>query len=165
LHRQNAGVVHLSSSVKPFFKMTTTLFSSGSDWTGFILRLTVGLIIFPHGAQHLLGWFGGFGYKGFMNFLTQTHHLPWLVALTVIAIEFFGSLFLVAGLGSRPWAFAMIVLMVGIILSSHVQHGFFMNWIGAQQGEGYEFHLLVIGLCIAIILNGGGKLSLDGALF
>ena len=91
--------------------------------------------------------------------------MPWIIALLVIVIEFFGSIFLVAGLGSRIWAAAMIVLMLGIILSTHVQHGFFMNWIGNQQGEGYEYHLLVIGLCIAVILNGSGRFSLDGHLF
>ena len=162
---KNAGA-HLLFITNQTFSLNimTTLLSSGNDWTGLILRLTAGLIIFPHGAQHLLGWFGGFGYKGFMNFLTETHHLPWLVAVSVILIEFFGSLFLIAGLGSRLWAIAMIVLMLGIIFSSHIQHGFFMNWVGSQNGEGYEFHLLVIGLCIAIFLNGSGKLSLDGAL-
>lgn len=143
----------------------TSLFASGNDWTGLVLRLTAGLIIFPHGAQHLTGWFGGFGFKGFMNYLTETVHLPWIVALLVIIIEFFGALFLIAGLGSRIWAFAMIVLMLGIVFSTHVQHGFFMNWLGNLQGEGYEYHLLVIGLCIAVILNGSGRYSLDGYLF
>lgn len=143
----------------------TTLFASGNDWTGLILRLTLGFIIFPHGAQKLLGWFGGYGFSGTMNFFTGTVHLPWIVGFTVIIIEFFGSLFLISGLGSRIWAFAMIVLMLGIIFSSHVQNGFFMNWSGSQAGEGYEYHLLVIGLAIALIFNGSGRLSLDSRLF
>lgn len=143
----------------------TTLFASGSDWTGLILRLFLGLIIFPHGAQKLLGWFGGYGFSGTMNFFTGTVQLPWLIGFLVIVIEFFGSLFLVAGLGSRIWAVMMIVLMLGIIFSSHIQYGFFMNWSGSQAGEGYEFHLLVIGICIAVILNGSGRLSLDRYFF
>lgn len=143
----------------------TTLFASGNDWTGLILRLFLGLIIFPHGAQKLLGWFGGYGFSGTMNFFTGTVQLPWLIGFLVIIIEFFGSLFLVAGLGSRIWAVMMIVLMLGIIFSSHIQYGFFMNWSGSQAGEGYEFHLMVIGICIAVILNGSGRLSLDRYFF
>lgn len=142
-----------------------TLLASGNDWTGLILRLTLGLIIFPHGAQKLLGWFGGYGFSGTMNFFTGTVHLPWVIGFLVIVIEFFGSFFLIAGLGGRIWAAAMIVLMAGIIFSSHLPNGFFMNWSGSQPGEGYEFHLLVIGLSLALMLNGSGRFSLDGRLF
>ncbi|MBV6440443.1 MAG: DoxX family protein [Haliscomenobacteraceae bacterium CHB4] len=141
------------------------LFTSGNDWTGLILRLTLGLIIFPHGAQKLLGWFGGYGFTGTMNFFTGTVHLPWLIGLLVILIEFFGSLFLIAGLGSRLWAIAMIVLMLGIIFTSHVQNGFFINWSGTQAGEGFEYHLFAIGLSLALLFNGSGKFSLDGRVF
>lgn len=139
-----------------------TLFSSGTDWTGVILRLTLGLIIFPHGAQKMLGWFGGYGFSGTMGYFTGTVNLPWIIGFLVIVIEFFGSLSLLAGLGSRLWAVAMIVLMLGIIFSAHIANGFFMNWTGAQGGEGYEYHLLVIGLSLAVVLNGGGRFSLDG---
>jgi putative oxidoreductase len=163
---KSAGFDFSFKKVKTFiFNIMATLFASGSDWTGLILRLTLGLIIFPHGAQKLLGWFGGYGFSGTMNFFTHTVHLPWLIGLMVILIEFFGSLFLISGLGSRIWAFAMIVLMLGIIFSSHVQNGFFMNWSGSQAGEGYEYHLLVIGLSLALMLNGSGRLSLDGRFF
>lgn len=139
-----------------------TLFSSGTDWTGVILRLTLGLVIFPHGAQKMLGWFGGYGFSGTLGYFTGTLNLPWIIGFLVIVIEFFGSLSLLAGLGSRLWAMAMIVLMLGIIFSAHIANGFFMNWTGAQGGEGYEFHLLVIGLSLAVVLNGGGRFSLDG---
>ncbi|MCW5923329.1 MAG: DoxX family protein [Saprospiraceae bacterium] len=143
----------------------TTLLASGNDWTGLILRLTVGLIIFPHGAQKLLGWFGGDGFSGTMDYFTGTVHLPWLLGLLVILLEFFGSLLIVAGLGSRILGAAMIVLMLGIIFTSHLQYGFFMNWSGDKPDEGYEFHLLVIGLCTGLISNGSGRYSLDGWLF
>lgn len=143
----------------------STLFASGNDWTGLILRLSAGLILFPHGAQKLLGWFGGYGFSGTMNYLTNNVHLPPVIAFTVITIEFFGSLLLVLGLGSRLWAIAVIGLMLGIIFSSHLQNGFFMNWAGNQKGEGYEYHLLVIGICLAVVLNGSGRLSLDKWLF
>ena len=91
-------------------------------------------------------------------------NLPWLIGFLVIVIEFFGSFSLIAGFGSRVWAFAMVALMLGIIFSSHIQHGFFMNWFGTQKGEGFEYHLLVIGLAIAVLLNGSGKFSIDSLL-
>ncbi len=141
--------------------MKNKILKTNNDWTGLILRLTVGLIIFPHGAQKLLGWFGGYGFKGTMAFFTDTMHLPWIVGFLVIIIEFFGSLLLLARFLSRIWAAAMVVLMLGIIFSSHTNNGFFMNWSGNQKGEGYEYHLLVIGLSLAIFANGGGRYSSD----
>jgi putative oxidoreductase len=88
-------------------------------------------------------------------------HLPWIVALLVIAGEFFGSLGLIAGLLTRFAAASFIVLMLGAIITAHLQHGFFMNWSGKQQGEGYEYHLLVIGISLALLIIGAGKWSVD----
>ena len=141
--------------------MKQKIFLTNNDWTGFILRLTVGAIIFPHGAQKMLGWFGGYGFTGTMNYFTGTVHLPWTIAFLVIIIEFFGSLFLLAGVASRIWAVLLIALMIGIIFTSHIENGFFLNWYGTNKGEGYEYHLLVIGLSIATLLNGSGKFSVD----
>jgi len=135
--------------------------TAGSDWTGFILRLTLGLILFPHGAQHMLGWFGGFGFSGTMGFLTGNVHLPWLIAFLVIFIEFFGSLSLLAGFATRIWSGGIIILFIGIILTSHIQYGFFINWLGNQKGEGFEYHLLIIGIAVALLVNGAGRYSLD----
>lgn len=136
-------------------------FQTDDTWTGLILRLTLGLVIFPHGAQKLLGWYGGFGFSGTMGFFTETMHLPWLVAFSVIVGEFFGSLGLIAGLLTRLTAASFIVIMLGAITTSHFQNGFFMNWFGKQQGEGYEYHLLVIGLSLALLMTGAGKWSVD----
>jgi putative oxidoreductase len=112
----------------------------------------------------MLGLFGGFGFSGEMDFLTGTVHLSWLIAFLVIIIEFVGSLALIVGFASRVWAVLTIILMIGIIVSSHLDNGFFMNWFGNQKGEGYEYHLLIIGLCLATLYNGSGKLSVDTAL-
>jgi len=144
--------------------MMQLIFRTNNDWIGFIIRLTIGLILFPHGAQKMLGLFGGPGFSGEMNFLTGTVHLSWLIALLVIIIEFVGSLSFIVGFGSRIWAVLTIVLMLGIIFSSHLENGFFMNWFGNHKGEGFEYHLLVIGLCLASLLSGSGKLSIDAAL-
>jgi len=141
--------------------MKNRIFNTNNDLTGFIIRLTIGLILLPHGAQKLLGMFGGYGFSGTMGFFTGTMHLPWIIAFLVIIIEFFGSLSFLAGFASRIWAILTIILMIGIIATSHIDNGFFMNWFGNQKGEGYEYHLLVIGLCLATLVNGSGKYSLD----
>jgi len=140
------------------------LFETNNDWTGLVTRLTIGMVLFPHGAQKMLGWFGGYGFSGTMGFFTGTLHLPWIVGLMVILIEFIGSISLIAGLASRWWAALTIVLMTGIIITSHLGNGFFMNWFGSQKGEGFEYHLLVIGLALSSVLTGSGKFSIDRVL-
>lgn len=129
-----------------------------------ILRVVLGIVLFPHGAQKLLGWFGGYGFNGTMGFLTGTAGLPWLLAFLVIAIEFFGAIALIFGFATRIVAFGVIALFAGIVFTSHLQHGFFMNWAGNQPGEGYEYHLLVIGMALALLVSGAGKWSVDRIL-
>jgi putative oxidoreductase len=137
------------------------MFVTDEGWTGLLLRLTLALVMFPHGAQKLLGWYGGFGFDGTMGFFTDVMHLPWIVAFLVIMGEFFGSLGLLAGVLTRFSAASLAVIMIGAIVTTHLPHGFFMNWFGKQQGEGYEYHLLVIGIAAALLITGGGKWSLD----
>ena len=136
-------------------------FATDESWSGLILRLTLGLVMFPHGAQKMLGWFGGFGFDGTMGFFTQKMGLPWIIAFLVIIGEFFGSLGLLAGVLTRFTAASFIVIMLGAIVTTHWPVGFFMNWFGQQQGEGYEYHLLVIGISAALLAAGAGKWSLD----
>ena len=140
------------------------LFQTDDGWTGFILRLTLGLVMFPHGAQKLLGWYGGFGFDGTMGFFTQKMGLPWLIAFLIIIGESFGSLALLAGLLTRFTAASLAIIMLGAITMVHLPHGFFMNWFGQQQGEGYEYHLLAIGIAAALLVTGGGKWSVDRAI-
>jgi putative oxidoreductase len=137
------------------------LFATDEDWSGLILRWTAGLVMFPHGAQKLLGWFGGHGFNGTMGFFTQNLGLPLIVAFLVIIGESLGSVALLAGLLTRFTAASFIIIMVGAIVMSHLPHGFFMNWYGQQQGEGYEYHLLIIGISLALILTGAGRWSID----
>lgn len=144
--------------------MLQKLFKTNNDYTGLLLRFAIGIVLFPHGAQKLLGWYGGYGYTGTMQFFTETVGLPWIIGLLVIVIEFFGSLLVLMGLGSRLAAVMIFFLSVGIIFTSHIQYGFFINWSGNQKGEGYEYFLLLIGLCLALLVNGSGKLSLDKLL-
>src|SRR5204863_10083484 len=118
--------------------MKNKIFRTNNDWTGLVTRLTIGLILFPHGAQKMLGIFGGYGFSGTMGFFTGMMHLPWLIGLLVIVIEFIGSLSLIAGFASRVWCVLIITDMLGAIITSHLANGFFINWAGNQKGEGYE---------------------------
>ncbi|MCB9889789.1 MAG: DoxX family protein [Planctomycetes bacterium] len=126
-----------------------------------VLRATLALAMFPHGAQKALGWFGGHGFSGTVGFLTGQAGLPWLVAVGVIFLELLGPLLLLAGVGVRAVALAFVGLMVGAIAKVHWANGFFMNWFGQQSGEGFEYHLLVIGLAAALVASGAGAWSLD----
>ena len=137
------------------------LFATDDGWSGLILRLTLGLVMFPHGAQKLLGWYNGFGFSGTMNFFTETMHLPWVIAFLIIIGEFFGSLGLLVGFLTRFSAASMGVIMLGAISLVHWPHGFFMNWGGKQGGEGYEYHLLVLGISLALVIIGAGRWSVD----
>jgi putative oxidoreductase len=141
-----------------------SIFKTNNDWTGLFLRLSIAIVIFPHGAQKLLGWFGGYGFNGTMQFFTTSKGLPWIIGFLVIILEFFGSMFLLLGLGSRILAAVFIILAAGIVFTSHIHNGFFMNWFGNQAGEGYEYFLLLAGLSIALVSNGSGKLSLDNLI-
>ena len=138
-----------------------TFFQTDDRWSGFILRVTLAAVIFPHGAQKLLGWFGGHGFDGTMGFFTQQMGMPWLIVFLVIMGESFGSVALALGFLTRFSAASLAVIMLGAISMVHWPHGFFMNWFGQQGGEGFEYHLLVIGMAVALVVNGAGAWSLD----
>ena len=140
------------------------LFKTNENTAATIIRIVLGVILFPHGAQKLLGWFGGYGFDGTMGFLTGTAGLPWIIAFLVIILEFFGALALIFGFATRLVSAGFIALFAGIIFTSHASNGFFMNWSGQLPGEGYEYHLLVIGMSLALLVNGAGKWSVDHAL-
>ena len=129
-----------------------------------VARLALGLVIFPHGAQKALGWFGGYGFGGTMGFFTGTMHIPAVFAFLAIAAEFAGSLGLIAGFFSRVAALGIAAVMTVAILTTHLANGFFMNWAGNQKGEGFEFHLLALGLALVVLVYGGGKASVDALL-
>lgn len=142
--------------------MTKKILSTDDhNWGQLIIRVTLGSVLFAHGAQKMLGLFGGYGFSATMEALTSQMHLPGAIAFLVIAIEFFGASFLILGFASRIWSLAIIGLFLGIIFTTQIEHGFFMNWYGSQAGEGYEFSLLILGLGVATLINGSGKFSID----
>jgi putative oxidoreductase len=124
-------------------------------------RALLGAVMFPHGAQKLLGWFGGYGFEGTMGFFTQQLGLPAPLALLVILAESIGALLLIAGLGTRLAAFGISAVMLGAVVTTHASNGFFMNWFGNQPGEGFEFHLLALALAVPLVIAGGGRYALD----
>ncbi len=128
-----------------------------------VARIALALVILPHGAQKLLGLFGGHGFAGTMGFLTDTMGLPWIVGFLTIMAESIGALALLVGAGSRVAALGIGAVMVGAVVTVHGQFGFFMNWFGNQSGEGFEYHLLALGLAAAVVLGGAGRWSLDRA--
>ena len=146
--------------------MLNTLFNTdSSDNAALIARVFVGLVILPHGLQKLFGMFGGYGFSATLEFFSGSMGIPVPIGFLIIMGESVGAVFLIIGLLSRISAAGLLIIMIGAIFMGHFQHGFFMNWFGNQQGEGFEYHLLVIGLSLIVILNGGGRWSLDGMLF
>lgn len=141
--------------------LATRAFATSAEWSPLALRATLAVVMFPHGAQKALGWFGGYGFEGTMGWFTKQIGLPAPLAFLAIATEFVGPVLLVAGIGTRFVAAAFVAIMLGAIASVHAPFGFFMNWFGNQKGEGYEYHLLVIGMAIALIVAGAGRLSID----
>ncbi len=144
--------------------MIKKLLETNDDITGFVLRVLLGVVMLPHGAQKLLGWFGGYGFSGTMGFFTGKLGIPAVFTFLVIMSEFFGSLALIAGAITRLAAFGAGCVMLGAILMVHLPNGFFMNWAGKQQGEGFEFHLLAIAIAVALMIIGGGRWSIDDLL-
>lgn len=139
------------------------IFTTQSGWTGTILRLVLGGVIFPHAAQKLFGWFNGPGLSGEMHFMTQVAGLSTFTAIMAIFVECTATLMLVLGFGTRIAAAGILGLFIGMIIYVHSPNGFFMNWFGKQPAghEGFEYHLLVIGMCLAIVIEGGGNYSID----
>jgi putative oxidoreductase len=135
-----------------------------TNTAAFVLRVILGLVMFPHGAQKMLGWFGGKGFSATLTGMTTGGGLPWIIVFLVIMIEFFGALALIAGFLGRLMAFGTGVVMTGAIFKVHQSNGFFMNWSGQQAGEGFEYHLLAIGMSIAIVIMGSGRGSVDAML-
>ena len=126
-----------------------------------ILRLVLGVVFFAHGAQKMLGWFGGPGFSGTMGLFTGYLHIPAPLGFLAIAAEFFGGLGLILGFLTRIAAFGIAINMVVAIALVHSSFGFFMNWTGAQKGEGYEYHLLTLAVTAFLMMRGAGAFSVD----
>jgi len=141
--------------------MLKRILNTKEDISAFMLRLTLGIVFFPHGAQKALGWFGGYGLSATLASFTDKMHIPFIFAILAVAAEFLGSIALIFGFLTRLAALGIAIVMAVAIYMVHAHNGFFMNWYGAQKGEGIEYHLLVIGIAIALMIKGGGSFSMD----
>ncbi len=140
-----------------------SLLHTDDDFGLFIARIFLGVVILPHGLQKLLGMFGGAGFSGTVDFFVGSG-IPAAVAILIIIAESFGAIALIIGFLSRLAALGLAIIMLGAIFMVHLQHGFFMNWFGSQAGEGFEYHLLALGLSLVVLIKGGGKWSIDRAI-
>ena len=145
--------------------MIRKLYATDNSTATTLLRVVLGIVFFAHGAQKMLGWFGGFGFSGTMELFTRMLHIPAPLAFLAIVAEFFGGIGLILGFLTRIAAFGIAVNMAVAILKVHHAFGFFMNWTGTQKGEGFEFHLLALAMLVFLIIRGAGGFSVDGALW
>jgi putative oxidoreductase len=141
--------------------MFNKLINTDDDMASLILRIMLGVVFLPHGAQKVLGWFGGHGFSGTMGFFTDTMGIPAVFAFLAIMAESLGAVALIFGFLTRIAAFGIGSVMTVAVFMVHLPYGFFMNWFGNQKGEGFEFHLLAIAIALALIVKGGGKWSID----
>lgn len=146
-------------------RLSNWIFKTNSSLVQFILRLGLGIVIMPHGLQKLLGVFGGHGAFQTVEMWSLWWNIPAIITWFVIIIESFGMLFLILGFFTRIIALFLFGIMAGAVYLVHFQYGFFMNWYSKPNlGEGFEYHLLVFTILIALILFGGGSYSMDRKL-
>ncbi len=145
--------------------MAHLIFHTDGGVAGLLLRIAVAVVIFPHGAQKLFGWFGGYGPSGTLQFFKGLG-VPTVAGWLGILAESVGPVLLVLGLGTRIVALLLAGVMVAAMLLVHRSTGFFMNWGGQHQPgkEGFEYHLLALGALAALMVTGGGAFSIDALL-
>lgn len=144
--------------------MFNRIIATKDDTALFILRLLLGIVFFPHGMQKVFGWFGGHGFSETMEGFTVNMGIPAFFAFLAILAESAGSLGLITGFLTRIAAFGIACNMVVAVAMIHYKYGFFMNWFGKQSGEGYEYHMLVVAITIALMIKGAGRWSVDSFL-
>lgn len=124
------------------------------------LRISFAVMMIPHGAGKVFGIWGGFGLEKTLQHFTENLAIPFVFAVLAILVEFFSSIAILVGFQTRINAFllASVMFVAGLM---HIEHGFYMNWFGQKSGEGFEFHILAVGMMLALAVLGGGKYSLD----
>lgn len=127
-------------------------------------RILLGVAMFPHGAQKVLGWWGGHGLNATIAAMSQTLHIPPALVICDIVAEFLGAIGLVFGFLTRLCALGILVVMIVAVVMVHGHNGFFMNWFGDKPSEGYEYHLVAMGLAFMLMFRGAGSLSIDRAI-
>ncbi|MGV8836610.1 DoxX family protein [Cellvibrio sp.] len=135
------------------------VFATNNSFSALALRLPLGIIFAAHGAQKLFGWFGGYGLDGTGKWMASIGLEPGvLLAALSGSAEFFGGLFLILGLLTRPSALVLAVTMVVAIFSVHINNGLFMS------NNGYEFGLALLAGALSLLISGGGRASADSII-
>jgi len=148
----------MEPSTKPLVPAFRPLQDALSPLAEPMVRIATGLLLMPHGAQKLFGWFGGSGVDASGNFFITVYSLPAYTATIAGLIEFFGGLLLVLGLVTRIAAGFVTGMMAFIVIVVHWPHGFF--W----YDSGFEYPLLWGILALSFLIRGGGGYSIDRAL-
>jgi putative oxidoreductase len=152
--------VNGTARLSPARRALLAFFRTPEDSANLVLRLALAATLFPHGAQKVLGWFGGYGFQATLTSFTS-HGMPAPLALLVMAAEFLGPIALVLGFFTRWSGFGIGLTMTGAALMVHSANGFFMNWMGTQKGEGIEYFIPVVAIAVALMIKGGGRWALD----
>lgn len=150
----------MNTSTSPLLSKLTLYKGGSPSVASLALRVTLACIMWPHGAQKVFGWFGGAGLSKTYDYFVGPMEIWPIFAVVAIATEFLAPFFLLAGLCTR-WAALFLMIEMIVTLKYNWPNGFFMNWMGAQKGEGIEFQLLYIGAAFALIVLGAGRKSLD----
>ncbi|HYE24960.1 MAG TPA: DoxX family protein [Clostridia bacterium] len=140
------------------------MLATDDSWAAAIARVTLGGVVWAHGAQKLLGWFGGHGPQWYAEGFSKFFGIPPLLTWGLMLTEAVGMLLLVAGFAGRLWAALAMLIMLGAIHFAHLRNGFYMNWYGDKRGEGFEYHLLALALCAVVLIMGSGAASVDRLL-
>lgn len=145
--------------------MLNIIFKTTDNLNWLLLRVALGVVMLGHGLQKSLGWFGGFGWDGSMKYFTEFVGLPSVLAAFIILIESAGAILLILGTGGRIMAALMGIVIIGALIVDHSAHGFFMNWLNTQKGEGIEFDILFLSIATVLSFSGSGKFSIDRWLY
>jgi len=138
------------------------VFNTVDSWGLLTIRLGLGAIFFAHGAQKLFGWFGGAGLEVTLQNFQQGLGItaPW--AFLAMVAEFFGALAVIVGLLTRLASLNLAIVMIVAIIKVHWGNGFFLNMTCQPgTGHGFEFNLALLAMSMALVLSGGGRLSID----
>lgn len=147
------------------FQWINKLFATDDkSYSLLFLRIIAAIVIIPHGAQKLLGWFGGYGFQATISGFSNYMGIPPFLGILNILAESIGGLFLLFGLFSRISSFGLSITMIVAAVVAHLPNGFFMNWSGTVAGEGFEYHILYFAISFLVMVKGGGAYSLDSVL-
>ena len=139
--------------------MIETLLETNADYVSTFLRIIAGMAIFPYGMQKLFGWFDGVGIKGTLEQMT-TRRIPRFIGWLIIIGQSFGSVALISGFLGRIAASGLFVIFTGALIV-HLPNGWAMNWFGDKNGEGIEYHVMLLSLLLIVIVKGSGAFSID----